>query len=76
MIWTNNGDYDSWEWFYLRLRVLERFSWRCVMCGKLANVAHHLTYRYGVLCPVKYLIAVCGKCHDEIYHGRRSKIYE
>lgn len=50
----------------LRKRAFERDNYTCVKCGDRANTIHHLTYRYGRICPVKYVISLCWTCHRHI----------
>src|ERR1700680_4103375 len=65
----NKADYGTQEWLDLRAEVIKRAGGICEMCGKTrAETGHHLTYRFGVLCSVKYLLAVCWDCHQDV-HG-------
>jgi 5-methylcytosine-specific restriction endonuclease McrA len=59
--------YYSLDWFLLREEVLDDSDYKCFVCGHYASVAHHLTYRYGVLCSKKWLVALCWKCHGIIH---------
>jgi hypothetical protein len=44
----------------------------CEVCGQArATQAHHRTYRYGILCPPQYLVAICRSCHEAV-HGISS----
>jgi hypothetical protein len=67
---TSNGEmeseYDSIDWFNLREEVLERDKWKCKLCGEYASIAHHLTYKYGIICDPKWLMSMCRTCHDEL----------
>jgi uncharacterized protein YlaI len=65
--------YASIDWFILRESVLEKYKWRCIVCGRYASIAHHLTYNYGVLCNRKWLIALCYKCHRKVHNKNESK---
>ena len=57
-------EYETREWAYLRLSVLEEVNGVCQHCKKRKAVtAHHLTYEEGVICPKEELLAVCRLCH-------------
>jgi 5-methylcytosine-specific restriction endonuclease McrA len=55
----------------LRLKILERDSWRCQFCGTRSNLqVHHIIYRsHGGLDDEANLITVCASCHDKIHVG-------
>jgi 5-methylcytosine-specific restriction endonuclease McrA len=59
---------DEWEW--LKGRVLDANP-NCADCGWPAETVHHLTYKYGIICPEKYLVTLCWECHNR-RHGKRS----
>jgi hypothetical protein len=66
----NKLDYETTQWMELRKEVISRAGGICEMCRKAkAETGHHLTYRFGVLCPPKFLMAVCWPCHEQI-HGQ------
>jgi hypothetical protein len=60
--------YRTPAWFALRKRVLQRDGYRCQRCGGRAVCAHHLNYQYGVICPTRFLVALCWRCHRLIHH--------
>ena len=70
-----NGDvWDSIEWALLREKVLARDKWKCRVCGRYAENAHHLTYALGILCDARWLISLCWSCHGVIHsHGNANK---
>jgi Fe-S cluster biogenesis protein NfuA len=70
----NRLDYETAEWAALRKEVLARANGVCEMCGSVAETAHHLTYRFGVLCPSKFLMAVCWGCHEEVHGNYRVPV--
>ena len=67
--------YASFDWWYLQEEVLEKADWICTICAMLATVAHHKTYRYGILCEKRYLLAVCRVCHLML-HGMYDREYQ
>jgi 5-methylcytosine-specific restriction endonuclease McrA len=62
-------EYYTVEWFYLKEAVLRRDGYTCRVCAGVAETAHHITYRYGVLCAPRWLVSVCWSCHARM-HGR------
>lgn len=57
-------EYETEEWFQLRDAVIREAKLICRHCQKRrAITAHHKTYDYGIICPKKYLLAVCALCH-------------
>lgn len=71
---SNGNFYETIDWYILRETVLERDHWRCIVCGRRAFQAHHLTYAFGLLCDPKWLVSVCSKCHFKIHW--KGKEYE
>ena len=66
----NRDDYNLPAWFGLKEYVIARGGGICCYCGRVGvNVAHHLTYEYGVLCPHEFLVALCERCHRYV-HGQ------
>jgi hypothetical protein len=71
-------EYETKEWASLPLAVLEEVDGVCQHCKKRQAVtAHHLTYDYGIICPKKYLLAVCELCrgwkHHKIDHDPKDR---
>jgi len=64
-------EYESWEWQYLRESVLANANYICADCGGLAETAHHLSYRQGIICDEGFLVALCWDCHNR-RHGRNE----
>lgn len=52
--------------------VLERDSYRCVLCGKPEGLeVHHIVWRFrGGSDRPKNLITLCKKCHDKVTKGK------
>jgi 5-methylcytosine-specific restriction endonuclease McrA len=69
-------EYYSPEWFWLKEAVLARDGYTCGVCGGIAETAHHLDYRFGIICPMELLVAVCWRCHSGLLHGRSLRIRE
>jgi hypothetical protein len=64
--------YWTQTWWALQDQVLAAANWVCADCGwPRAKVAHHTTYKFGVLCPPQYLVALCLQCH-KVRHGRSN----
>jgi len=66
---TYNAYLTSQTWYYLRIKILERDSYRCVCCGKPATQVHHRSYAPKVLAgrANDKLASVCGLCHHRIH---------
>jgi 5-methylcytosine-specific restriction endonuclease McrA len=61
--------YHSDECVDLRDEVLQSADHICADCGGIAEPTRHTTYRYGIICPPTYLVALCWECHRR-RHGR------
>ncbi|PYT50477.1 MAG: hypothetical protein DMG44_06270 [Acidobacteria bacterium] len=61
------------EYTKLRIRVLERDSWRCQECGSMESLeVHHMRPRSRLGADViDNLIALCAGCHGKRHGGRR-----
>jgi hypothetical protein len=61
---------SSPEWDRLRLLALKRACGHCESCGYRRPLdVHHKNYRYGILCPLHNLLAICRVCHDKEHYG-------
>jgi len=61
-------EYWTQRWWDLQGYVLEAAEWTCSDCGWRATVAHHLTYRDGIICSPENLVPLCNQCH-RVRHG-------
>lgn len=66
---TYFGKLKDPRWQKMRLRVLERDSWKCLQCGDATNTLHvHHTYYESNLEPWDYplesLLTLCELCHE------------
>ena len=64
-------------WKSIRLRVLERDHWTCVVCEYPATQVHHLSYADAVLLGerIDKLVSVCAPCHFKIeFAGNGNKL--
>jgi hypothetical protein len=68
--------YKSRDWKALVYLVIKKAGGKCYMCGGKAETAHHLTYKYGIICDPKYLMAICWPCHNNLYDPARKQIRE
>ena len=67
--------YDSYEaylrsphWKVLRMRVLTRDRWRCVLCGGKRRLhVHHDRYDSLGCEPLETLKTMCSRCHARIH---------
>ena len=63
------------RWQKLRLQVLERDGWACILCEDTENTlaVHHKFYRKGVEpwdYPLDTFVTLCETCHTEQYEFR------
>lgn len=58
----------SFEWHYIRNKVLKRDNYVCVYCGSKAIQVHHKKYGVWGSEKIKDLISLCGKCHKKIHN--------
>ena len=61
--------YYTPAWYRLKEYALARdghICCNCSWCG--ADVAHHLTYAHGIICPHEFLVTLCKQCH-RLVHG-------
>jgi len=63
--------YETEGWYRLRDLVLYQAGYTCHMCAGMAMTAHHITYKYGILCHPRWLRAMCWRCH-KLLHGIRT----
>jgi len=59
------------DWNQIRLHILKRDNYTCVMCGRNGGrlYVHHKTYQRWSKEHLNDLITLCYNCHEEI-HGR------
>jgi len=60
-------EYYTSEWYFLKEAVLWRDGYTCRVCGGVAETAHHVSYVYGIICPMGLLVAVCWRCHGRLH---------
>src|SRR5450631_79622 len=61
---------NSDAWKRKRYVVLRRDNWRCVNCGAPATQVHHKKYLKNIgKEPIKWLVSLCGPCHESIHHN-------
>lgn len=63
------------RWQKLRLQVLERDGWACVLCGDIKSTlaVHHKFYRKGAEpwdYPLDTFMTLCESCHTAEYEAR------
>jgi hypothetical protein len=67
--YPTNEQYKNPKWITLRSKILERDSFRCLLCGDTQNLhVHHLKYRKNRFVweiDSKYLVTLCKECHEE-----------
>lgn len=66
-----NGDL----WARIRGGVLNRAKFKCSCCGNEANQVHHQKYTRENLsgASIKFMVAICGTCHNGIEFGGKGK---
>lgn len=75
---SNAKFYSSYEWRQLRVRILEKYDCRCMMCGRSPNI-HGVVLNVDHIKPMKKypelalvfenLQVLCGACN----HGKSNK---
>jgi hypothetical protein len=58
-----NPTYNTPEWHSLRDGVIATSGYTCHICGGIAESAHHVSYKRGIICPPRWLRALCWRCH-------------
>lgn len=75
MGFSKYNDYlNSPGWHKIREMVLDRDHYTCI-CGNLAIVVHHKSYKLDVLCGKKLsgLVSLCRDCHNKIEFSEDGK---
>ena len=59
----------------LRQQILRRDSWRCQLCGTMANLeVHHEQFRsHSGDDSEENLISLCASCHEEMHSPRQDR---
>jgi hypothetical protein len=63
-----NPKYGTSDWRNLRHSTLASSGYTCHICGGIAETAHHVSYKRGIICDQRWLRALCWRCHRMI-HG-------
>jgi hypothetical protein len=58
---------ESAHWAFTRKKILERDTYKCVVCSKPAEQVHHINYRDWVDVIDDDLMSVCEECHCKIH---------
>lgn len=70
-------DYNKYmtsdEWHKLRNMVVNRDGGVCQICGRQAEVVHHMTYAHFKTEFPFELISLCRECHHREYHSPDAK---
>lgn len=74
--YSSYAEYLATElWIGIRAAVFKRDEHRCKLCGKDANVIHHVNYEETTLLGVTLdgMVSVCHDCHKKVEFDSKNK---